>query len=335
MKNRSSNTCSQTGETEENHFRLRDLSKYFGVFALVFLIVFFYLNNQRFLGPANITNLLKQMSPLLIVGTGATFVILMGSIDLSIDGTVTLAGILSVLTANAVADIPVLGGIIPVLVGIGTGLTIGLVNGLLQSRLRLPSFLVTLGMSTIATGLGLIITNGTAVRALNEPYKQIALVTIGVIPVLGIISFAILLSGYLISRRTRFGRYAYSIGGGERVAELCGVPIAKYKTLIFVLAGAMSGMAGAMTSSRLGAATNIQGNGMALDAIAAVVMGGTALSGGKGGILNTLCGVLVIIILGNGLNMMSVQPYTQTLIKGIVVILAVAMTSERRKMVVK
>lgn len=335
MKNKSSATCDPAGGDREKGFALRDLTKYFGVIALVLLVVIFYASNPRFLGSANITNLLKQVSPLLIVGVGTTFIILMGSIDLSIDGTVTLAGILSVLAANAVGHLGIAGALLPLLVGVAVGAAIGLVNGTLQSRLRLPSFLVTLGMSTICSGMGLIITNGMAVRAVNDAYKRIATMTVGIVPVLGLIAFAILAVGYVISRRTRFGRYTFAIGGGERVAELCGVPIVKYKTLAFVLAGTLSGLAGALTSSRLGAATNIQGSGMALDAISAVVMGGTALSGGKGGIVNTLIGVLVIILLGNGLNMMGVQPYTQTLIKGVVVILAVAMTSERRKMVVK
>lgn len=336
MKNKSSNTCSPpVGEKGEPQ-GWRGAAKYFGALALVFLVVFFYLNNPRFLGATNITNLLKQMSPLMIVSVGTTFVILMGSIDLSIDGTVTLAGIVSVLVANQVLDMhPAPACLVPVLAGIGVGLVVGLFNGLLQARLRLPSFLVTLGMTTICSGIGLIITNGTAVRALNTIYKRIAIVTVGVVPVLGIIAVIILIAGFYISKRTLFGRYSYAIGGGERVAELCGVPIVKYKILTFVLASGLSGLAGSLTSSRLGAATNLQGGGMALDAIAAVVMGGTALSGGKGGILNTLIGVLVIILLANGLNMMGVQPYTQTLIKGLVVILAVAMTSERRKMVVK
>ena len=336
MKKTSSASCNPPGAETGKTWNFQAVAKYFGAMALVFLVIFFYLANPRFLGPANITNLLKQMSPLMIVSVGTTFVILMGSIDLSIDGTVTLAGIISVLVANQVVDMHFLPGcLLPVFAGVGVGLVVGLVNGLLQARLRLPSFLVTLGMTTICSGVGLIITNGTAIRALNNAFKRIAIHTIGVVPILGIVAVTVLILGYIIFKRTLFGRYAYAIGGGERVAELCGVPIARYKIMVFLFAGALSGLAGALTSSRLGAATNLQGSGMALDAIAAVVMGGTALSGGKGGILNTLVGILVIILLANGLNMMGVQPYTQTLIKGLVVILAVAMTSERRKMVVK
>ncbi len=335
MSSKSSVICNVQGEGRGGQYMLRLAAKYFGVCALVLLVIFFYCNNPRFLSEANITNVLKQMSPLLIAAVGTTFIILMGSIDLSIDGVVTLAGIASVLTANATRDMGFLGIIIPVLAGMGTGLVVGLVNGILQARLRLPSFLVTLGMSTICSGVGLITTNGTALRALNNGYKQIATTTVWLFPVLWLIAAAFFIVGFLLSRRTLFGRYSYAIGGGERVAELCGIPIVKYKILVFIFAGILSGLAGSLTSSRLGAATNIQGNGMALDAIAAVVMGGTALSGGKGGILNTLSGVLVIILLANGLNMMGVQPYTQTLIKGMVVILAVAMTAERKKVFVK
>lgn len=335
MNDKSSVTCSPAADDGGGGFSLQAASRYIVVGALVLLVAYFYMNNPRFLSAANITNLLKQMSPLLIAAVGTTFVILMGSIDLSIDGVLTLAGITAVLTANATRDMGTVGAVLPVLAGMGVGLVVGLINGTLQARLRLPSFLVTLGMSTICSGIGLITTNGAAIRALNVGYKRIATMTFWVFPVLWLIAIALFVVGYTLSRRTLFGRYSYAIGGGERVAELCGIPIARYKTLVFMFAGVLSGLAGALTSSRLGAATNIQGNGMALDAIAAVVMGGTALSGGKGGILNTLIGVLVIVLLANGLNMMGVQPYTQTLIKGVVVILAVAMTAERRKVVVK
>ena len=297
---------------------MRGLSQYFGIIALVVLVVFFAINNPRFVGPVNITNVLKQVSPILLAAIGTT-----------------LSGILSVLTANVVIKVPG-GGVIPVLTGILAGLIVGVVNGTLQARLRLPSFLVTLGISTVCSGLGLIITKGISVRAMNEPYKQISTITVGIIPILGIIAFTVFILAYYLSSRTRFGRYIYAIGGGERVAELCGIPVVRYKIGAFMLAGALSGMAGALTSSRLGAATPIQGDGMALNAIAAVVMGGTALTGGKGGVRNTLVGVLVIILLGNGLNMMGVTPYTQTLIKGLVVILAVAITSDHNtKVVVK
>ena len=334
MKNSLSNSCNTQGESGAMKSKapvlaFKNFTKYFGVIALFFLVIFFAIKNPRFIAPANITNVLKQVSPMLLVGLGTTFIILMGSIDLSIDGTVTLAGIISVLVANRTATIPVVGGLIPVVVGIVVGMVIGFVNGSLMARLRLPSFLVTLGVSTVCSGIGLIVTNGTAIRAMNDIYRSIATLTIGIIPMLGIIAFAILILAYFLAKRTLFGRYVYAIGGGERVAGLCGVPVARYKIYAFILAGALSGMAGALTSARLGAATNIQGDGMALDAIAAVVMGGTSLSGGKGGPLNTLVGVLVIILLSNGLNMIGVQPYTQTLIKGLVVILAVAMNSDR------
>jgi ribose/xylose/arabinose/galactoside ABC-type transport system permease subunit len=304
------------------------VSRYFGVISLVALIVFFAINNPRFIGPINITNVLKQLSPMLLASIGTTFIILMGSIDLSIDGIITLSGISSVLVGNVIVNLPG-GGVLAVFVGILTGLVIGYINGTLQARLRLPSFLVTLGVSTVCSGFGLIIIKGMSVRAFNNPFKQISTITVGIVPVLGIIAFIILVLAYYLSSRTRFGRYIYAIGGGERIAELCGIPIARFKILAFMLAGSLSGMAGALTSSRLGAATPIQGEGMALNAIAAVVMGGTALTGGQGGVWSTLVGVLVITLLGNGLNMMGVTPYTQTLIKGLVVILAVAITSDR------
>jgi len=313
-----------------------EFSDLIGPMSLVAMFAFFAIHNPNFASPGNLVNLLKQASSLLVVATGSTIIILMGSIDLSVDGVVTLSGVITVLIANAWMDMGVVSLFFCVLASLTAGAAIGVINGVLVTRLKLPSFLVTLGMSTICRGLSLISTNGTSVPCRSAAFKEIGRSYLLGIPLIGIVAVIILAVFSIISVKTRFGRHIYAVGGGERVAALCGVPTEKTKLLSFTLASALAGLAGVIVSSRIGSASNIQGDGMALDAITAVVMGGTALNGGRGGVWRTIIGVMIIIMISNGLNMLGVPTYTQILIKGLVVILAVAVTSDRKtKMIVK
>jgi len=290
--------------------------------ALAVLFIFFMIMNPQFVSVQNLGNILKQGAPLFIIATGATFVILMGEMDLSVDGVVTLCGITSVLIVSRFCG--PYSGWIAVLGATLLGLVIGTAIGLVFTRFRLPSFLVSFGFSTICLGLGLIITSGGTILGRCDYFKVMGSGTTFGMPNLGLIAIFVLAMGVFVSYRTRFGRYCYAIGGGGRVAQLCGIPIARYRTAAFMFACALTGLAGALMSSRLGAASNTQGASMALNAIAAVVMGGTTLSGGKGSVGRTIAGVLVIILLSNGLNLMGVPHYTQIVIKGVVVIVAVA-----------
>jgi ribose transport system permease protein/putative xylitol transport system permease protein len=322
-KTTSSDTCSEKTSTDHNRGFLEILRKNLAWIVLGLEFLFFAIMHPNFFSVHNLGNVLKQGAPLFIVATGGTFVILMGEVDFSADGLINLCGIVSVLIASK------LGGSayarwVPIFIAMVIGSTVTTLIGLVFTRFKLPAVIVSFGFSTICYGLGLIISNGTTIRAISDPFKSVGTGSVLGIPILGIVAIIVLAIGMFLGWRTRFGRYTYAIGGGARVAELCGVPINRYKTFVFTLAGALTGTSGALMSSRLGAASNTQGNGMALDAVAAVVMGGTALSGGKGGVSRTIAGVLVLILLSNGLNLMGVPHYTQVLVKGIVVILAVA-----------
>jgi ribose/xylose/arabinose/galactoside ABC-type transport system permease subunit len=282
------------------------------------------LMNPRFISLQNLGNILKQATPLLIVSAGATFVIIMAQIDLSIDGLIALAGITSVLVVQRLPDATWAGWVALIaasLLGMGVGASIGLIF----TRFNLPSFIVSFGFSTICFGLGLIITEGATQLARSGSYKNLGVGSTLGFPNLAVFAIVVMAVCIFIGSRTRLGRYTYAIGGGERVAELCGIPVKKYKTLVFMLAGSLTGLAGALMSARLGAASVTQGQGMALDAIASVVMGGTPLSGGKGSVARTISGVFVIVLMSNGLNLMGVPYYSQVLIKGVVVIVAVAL----------
>jgi ribose/xylose/arabinose/galactoside ABC-type transport system permease subunit len=291
--------------------------------ALVILCVFFMIMNPRFISLQNLGNILKQATPLLIISAGATFVILMAGIDLSVDGLVALCGIASVLISRTLPEQAYAGWL--ALIGAALlGMLVGAAIGFVFTHFDLPSFLVSFGFSTICYGIGLIVTDGATQLAKNQAFKNLGVGSNFGLPNLAIFAIAVMAVTIFIGNRTRFGRYIYAIGGGERVAELCGIPIKRYKTMAFMLAGALTGLAGGLLSARLGAASVTQGQGAALDAIAGVVMGGTSLSGGKGSVARTIAGVFVIVLMSNGLNLMGVPYYSQVLIKGVVVIVAVA-----------
>jgi ribose transport system permease protein len=294
--------------------------------AIIALVCYFTAVNPLFFSSTNALNIGRQSSVLLLVSLAETVIILIGSIDLSIGSLVTLTGILTALTVDRLG---LFGG---AFVGIGAGALVGLINGTLVTMLRVPSFLVTLGVLSILSGVSNQISQGQSI--LFENNTLLALVNDSI--VLGIpdvIWFALAATVILsiVAFRTKLGRYLYALGGGEVVASHAGVPVTLYKILAFVLSGAICGLSGVMLTGQVGAGTPTAGGGLLLDAIAAVVMGGTALSGGIGGPHRTLLGVLVIAILTNGMDVTEVNNFTQDMVKGAVIILAVSLTIDRSK----
>ncbi|MBC3937765.1 ABC transporter permease [Anaerotruncus massiliensis (ex Liu et al. 2021)] len=322
MKGTSSATSHKTAPTARREI---DYSLIIAPAALVICVIFFTIMNPRFISLDNLMNILRQGGPLFIVSFGLVGVILIGSIDISSDGLLSLAGVSAVMLANIVQDG---GGWLSVLLGTGIGLVFGVFMGFLVSYVRLPSFLVTYGTSTICRGIALIVSGGIAQNTMFVQFKKLGSGSVGFLPTLAIFSAVILILMVVLTTKTKYGRSLYAMGSNERVAGLCGLPTRKYKLIAFTVAGACTGLAGVLMSARLGAGTHSQGQGMSLDAIAAVVMGGTSLSGGKGSVTRTITGVFVILMLNNGLNLMGVSPHVQILVKGIVVILAVAASSD-------
>jgi ribose transport system permease protein/putative xylitol transport system permease protein len=296
------------------------------IVAIVVLIAYFSIVNPLFLSSGNALNIGRQSSVLLMVSLAETVVILIGSIDLSIGSLVTLSGILTALTIDQFG----LGG--AVAVGVGIGALVGLINGGLVTMLRVPSFLVTLGMLSILSGVSNQISQGQSILFMNGLLPDLVNGSF-VLGIPNVIWFALIatLILTLVAFRTKLGRYLYALGGGEIVAAHAGVPVTFYKVLAFVLAGAICGLAGVMLTGQVGAGTPTAGSGLLLNAIAAVVMGGTALSGGIGGPHRTFLGVLVIAILTNGMDVTEVNSFTQDIVKGLVIILAVSLTIDRSK----
>lgn len=298
----------------------RALSRLIPLIGLVGLVAFYTITaGSRFMSVGNWLTLIQQATVVAIVGFGATFVIVAGSIDLSVGSVAALSGMVAAGVALSH------GGLIGVVAGLATGAVCGLFNGLVLAFLKVPSFIVTLGMLSIALGATLVYSHSASKTVLgtfdalgSEPNIYI---------VLGI-AFAVSL---VLFNLTVFGRYTRAIGGDERVARLSGVPVRRMKVLIFVFGGLMAGLGGVVLSARLGVADPQAGSGFELIAISAVVVGGTPLTGGIGNIWNTVIGALLIQVLANGLVILGVAPEVQQIIQGAIIIVAVLVALDRRK----
>jgi ribose/xylose/arabinose/galactoside ABC-type transport system permease subunit len=297
-------------------------ARYIPFLALILLLVGFGIaESERFLTVRNAQIILLQSAVLIIVGLGMTFVIIAGSIDLSVGSLVAVAAMLSAAAANQWG---LVGGLTVALL---VGAAAGLVNGLVFTVLRVPSFIATLGMLSVARGFTIIYSGGAPI-----PIQDAGQVLrLGTWPAPVFVAALAVVVCQVIYRLTPFGRYVQGIGGNERVAVLSGVPVDRTKTLIFVLSGLMAGLGGLVTAARLGAGTPQAGTGFELDVISAVVIGGTPLTGGIGNMYSTAVGALVISTLSNGLVILGVPSEVQTVIKGIVLVLAVFISLDRRK----
>ena len=296
------------------------------VAALVGLVVLFAVASDRFFTLGNALSIADQASILLVLAVGATFVILLGSIDLSVEGVMATSSLVVVLLAENSRNGNDL-GYLAVAAGVGVGALFGLVNGLLHTWLRVPSFMVTLGTGAVGIGVATVLFGGQPPRLLDEGLRDWGTGRWGGVPRLVLLALVVLLVGYLVQRYTRVGRYVYVIGGDEQIARLSGIAISRYKVWAFVLSGTAAGLAGAMAATRLGVGDVQIGSGLVFTTITAVVVGGTLLSGGRGGVVQTLVGTLLISVLANGLILVGVPNSVQRSVQGVVIIVAIAATA--------
>ncbi|MEN8435151.1 ribose ABC transporter permease [Clostridium septicum] len=303
-----------------------NLTKYKSLIGLVALCIIISIITPRFLTVTNITNVLTQISVNAIIAVGMTFVILTGGIDLSVGSTLALSG------AFAASIIKSTGNIwLAIIVAIIIGSIIGLVNGALVSKGKLQAFIATLATMTIFRGATLVFTNGTPISKLPESFMKIGNGKIGVLPIAVLITIIVAVIAMYMLSQTRFGRYLYAVGGNEDSARLSGINTNKIKTLVYVLSGIAAAISGVIITSRIGSASPNAGSGFELDAIAAVVIGGTSLAGGEGKISGTIIGALIIGVLNNGLNLMNVSPFYQSIVKGLVILIAVLLDKRDRR----
>lgn len=275
-------------------------------------------------------NILRQISVNACLSIGMTLVILTGGIDLSVGSILALTGAVTAGLLKNGIEIPQYNILIQftfhgaIVGGLLVGLLLGLFNGVTITRFRIPPFVATLGMLSIARGLTELWTRGHPITGLGGTFADIGMGTYLGIPMPVWISGILVLVFVVISRRTRFGRHVYAVGGNELAARLSGLRVNRIKLAVYALAGTLSGVAGMIVTSRQDSAVPIAGVGYELDSIAAVVIGGTSLSGGRGSILGTVLGCLIIGVLNNGLFFLNVSPFWQKVVKGFVILIAVA-----------
>ena len=302
--------------------KMGDLYKKYGtVVSLMILVAIVTILNPRFFTMYNILNIFKQVSINGLIAFGMTFVILTGGIDLSVGATLGLSGvILGWMISSGTPEYIAIG------VTLVFGAVLGGMNGVLVSKVKLQPFIATLATMTMFRGITMIVSDGIPFMGLtkNAPildyFSQGKFLTV---PFPMIVFIIVLVVLFVILHNTVFGRGVYAVGGNEEAARLSSIPITKIKTLVYTISGLMSALAGIILTSRLSSSQPTAGMGFELDAIAAVVIGGTSLSGGKGRIFGTFLGALIIGVLNNGLNIIGISAFYQQFIKGLVILFAV------------
>ncbi|MEW9673226.1 ribose ABC transporter permease [Ammoniphilus sp. 3BR4] len=280
----------------------------------------------NFLEVNNLLNVLKQISIISILAAGMTFVILTGGIDLSVGSTVALSGVISVMLSqqgvNAIAAMAV---------GVAAGMMAGYINGYLTAKAKLPAFIVTLGSFTYIRGIAYVLSAGYPIVLTDPLFKFFGSGTVLAIPTPVFIMTLVYVAAFFVLKYTMFGRHVYAIGGNEEAASLTGIKVGATLIKVYMISGLLSGLAGVVLAGRLYSGQPTAGVGFELDAIAAVILGGTSFTGGVGTIQGTIIGALIMGVLSNGLTLLDVNYYWQLVIKGGVIILAVLLDRLRTK----
>lgn len=297
--------------------------KYFNRFGilmvLIFLFIIFSILSPAFFTAGNLINVARQVAMIGISAVGMTFVILTGGIDLSVGSVIALT---SVTTAIAMAtyNVP---PVLAVLIGLLIATTVGLINGAVVTRFKIPPFICTLGIMTGTRGLSYILTGGLPVYHFPKSFSVIGQGYILMIPIPVIIMAAVFVFGWIVLNKSRFGRYLYAIGGNAEATRLSGIKINKNLLMAYVFSGFFTGIAGIVTLSRISSGQPSAGNSFELDVITAVVLGGISIAGGEGRFTGVIYGVLIMGILSNGMVLLNLYDYYQMVVKCIVLLLAV------------
>ncbi|WP_081827722.1 ABC transporter permease [Kozakia baliensis] len=303
--------------------------------ALLVMIAFFAALAPDFLSSQNVSNILTQVTINLILATGMTFAILIGGIDLSVGAVMALCAVVAGTVITAASLSSGLAIVLAIFAALGTGVVCGALNGFISAFWGVPSFIVTLGMLNIARGGALEVTNARTIYDFPDSFNAFGTAEVAHIPLMFILALCLLGIGWFVLTRTVFGRMIYAIGNNEEAVRLSGHRPFVIKVLAFTVTGLMVGIGAVVYMARLTIANPILGNGFELNAIAAVIIGGTSLSGGRGSLVGTLLGAIVIGVLANGLILMGVTDFIRQIITGIVIIAAVILDAYRAKLALR
>ena len=297
--------------------------------ALFILCLVFGLLSDKFFTTSNGLNVMRQISVNICIAVGMTLIILTAGIDLSVGSVLALCGAVTAgllknglrfESLNTLVGFTILGAI---LAGIIVGALLGFFNGFVITKFKVPPFVATLAMLTIARGLTMLYTNGYPISSFGDSFTYIGGGWLLGLPVPVWIAAIVVIAAIIVTKKIKLGRYIYAIGGNENAAKLSGINISKVKIIVYTIAGALAAVGGIIVTARLDSAQPNAGTSYELDAIAAVVIGGTSLSGGRGSIWGTVLGAVIIGVLNNGLVLLNVSPFWQQVVKGAVILLAV------------
>jgi inositol transport system permease protein len=318
-----------------------------GAFFRKYLIVFIFLGmcvllaifspNNSFLKPQNLINVVRQISVIGLLALGVMVCIIALGIDLSLGSVLGFAAVVSASLVQQPGWKEALypgfaaPAIVAVLAGLLVGILCGAINGSLIAVFRIPPFIATLGMMTMARGFAYIYSNGRPVSTLNEDFLWIGGASIGFIPVPVLVFLTVIVLTHLMLNFTRFGRHVYAIGGNETAARVSGVNLSRTKIGIYTFSGLMAGLGGVVITARTQSATPALGMGYELDAIAAAVIGGTSFAGGIGTVWGTVVGALIIGVMNNGLDLLTVSPFYQQVVKGVIIIVAIIIDERKNR----
>lgn len=302
---------------------LREYGSYFVAAALLLVIA---AANPRFVSPVNLSNIMSDMSSVLLLAIGVTFILLIGSIDLSVGAMSSCACVIFAVTIPAI-------GWLGLFLSLIFGAAAGLLSGLLYVKFKIPSFIATFGTMSVWQSVALIVANGAPRQIAKEnwDFVQWFKIKIGIVPLpflLTILVFAVLVA---VERKTKFGRTLFAIGGNESAARMAGLNVEGTKVLVFVVMGLFSALAGILFAANLKSGIPTVGEPFTLTSIAAVVLGGTSMSGGKGGLHKTLAGVILVILIQNGMNVIGVGVFWQKITFGLIILAALWTTADRRR----
>lgn len=306
-----------------------DFGKLQSLIALFILCIVFGLLSDKFFTVANGLNVMRQISVNICIAVGMTLVIITAGIDLSVGSVLALCGAItagllkngiSIPSFNLFIGFTILGAI---LAGIIVGGLLGFFNGFVITKFKVPPFVATLAMLTIARGFTMLYTNGFPISSFDSSFTFIGAGWLVGLPVPVWIAAIIVVVAIIVTKKVKLGRYVYAIGGNENAAKLSGININKVKVIVYTIAGALAAVGGIIVTARLDSAQPNAGGSYELDAIAAVVIGGTSLSGGRGSVWGTVLGAIIIGVLNNGLVLLDVSPFWQQVVKGTVILLAV------------
>lgn len=308
--------------------KLKENQNLGNLIALIILIAFVSIMNNTFLQPSNLLNLMRQLIINGFIALGMTFVILTGGIDLSVGSTLAIT---SAIFAGLLQS--GMNTFLAIILALALGMLLGLINGLLVTKGKLAPFIVTLATMTIFRGLTLVYTEGRPIAGPKDDFlfKFLGKGTVFGIPSPVILFAIVFIILWIVLNKTPFGRKVYAIGGNEKASFISGININKVKTWVYIISSLMAVLSGLILTSRLSSAQPTAGSAYEMDAIAAVVLGGTSMSGGSGSLTGTLIGILILGVLNNGLNLLGVSSFYQQIVKGIVILVAVLIDRKRNK----